>query len=219
MHVDSEPYFIRLWAATTKNRRGSDHPIDAEVAEGIQSLRQSNSRPHDRVFRFRTPRGSTVRRDFAEAGIARVDENGRIVDFHAPRMTFNMLLEQAGVPERRRQELKRHRSSHLTNQVYVDPSCLGLGEAVRKLPRFDDTQIDTQDLVSEGLSASCVVTKRQTGEDHETPQNKANRRVLTPVVATCRNTPKTGEGGILIPSPRLVIDEPSSPQELGEARL
>lgn len=195
VHFDGDRPFLRLRAATTKNRRASDQPIDGEVACVLQELQDKSARPTARVFRERLPRRETVQADFLAAGIARFDDWGRKADFHALRTTYCTMLAEAELPERVRQELMRHRDPRLTNQTYTDPARLRLAEAVSKLPNLSGTQIGTQDLVSTGPNVSSNGTTGQSESICKSLPQSSLRHDLAQTDATRQNGLKNGGGG------------------------
>jgi hypothetical protein len=67
-------------------------------------------------------------------------------------------------------ELARHSDMRLTMKTYTDTAALPLAATVRKLPSFDDTQIDTQTLVAGGqfvLSAGIGLKPIKVGKTIE----------------------------------------------------
>lgn len=89
-----------------------------------------------RVFPGSVPGHHTFRSDLEAAGIRRVDDRGRKVDFHALRVTFITNLYRAGVPQRQAMALARHTDPRLTANIYTDQDALPLAEAVAKLPTY-----------------------------------------------------------------------------------
>jgi len=95
------------------------------------------------------------------AGIAKVDSQGRVVDFHSFRHTFCTNLHRAGVPQREAMELMRHNDPRLTANTYADASLFALRSAVEKLSWTgleDDAQRDAQRNDFDGLLPSLAVT-------------------------------------------------------------
>jgi hypothetical protein len=73
-------------------------------------------------------------RDLKLAGIAKVDERGRVLDVHALRTTFGTLLSKGGVAPRTAQAAMRHADIGLTMGVYCDPRLLDVRGALDALP-------------------------------------------------------------------------------------
>ena len=113
--------------------------------------------PEVLVFPERVPAMKVIRADFKTACIPLEDERGHRVDFHALRMTYITRLQRAGVSPREAMELARHSDMRLTMKTYTDTAALPLAATVRKLPSFNDTQIDTQTLVAGGQFVSPSV--------------------------------------------------------------
>ncbi len=202
LHLDGARPFLRLRAVTTKNRRESDQPIDGEAVEAFQALKREGVGPVERVFRRRLPRRETVQKDFAAAGIPKFDERGRKADFHALRTTYCTMLAEADLPERVRQELMRHRDPRLTNQTYTDPARLRLAEAVERLPRLGDTQIDSQGLVTARRELTPDGTYGPVGDDRKCLPVNSFGRGEAGCDTKCHHDSKTGGGGNRTPVPR-----------------
>ena len=76
-----------------------------------------------------------LRIDLGDAEIPAIDNNGRIVDFHALRTTFVTSLARAGVWPAMAQRLARHSDINLTLNTYTCIQMSELEEAVGRLPR------------------------------------------------------------------------------------
>jgi len=97
-----------------------------------------------------------VQLDLATAGIAKADEQGRTVDFHALRYTFATNLHRSGVSSRIAQQLMRHTDPRLTANIYTDAQALDTAHAVNRLPRLgpNDAAGDACDLGNRCLCTS-----------------------------------------------------------------
>ena len=133
VRLDHAPPYLLLRAATTKGKREDVQPLRADLADALRAARPANARPTDPVFPV-VPGMDVYRRDLAAAGIPYLDDEGRQADFHALRLTFNMLLAQANVPPRTAMELMRHTDIKLTMGAYTDPRLLDTTGAVESLP-------------------------------------------------------------------------------------
>ena len=164
VELDGPCPHIRLKAADEKNRQGNTIPLRRDVAD---ELRQwvarlgSDSRCQSNVLAFEGRRESTnipptmklfnisaelskvLNRDRAVAGIAKEDDRGRVVDFHALRHTFGTNLSKAGVSPRVAQAAMRHSSIDLTMNVYTDPRLLDVQGAIESLPTMTTTSEPT----------------------------------------------------------------------------
>lgn len=82
---------------------------------------------------LRVPTLRTFNLDLERVGIARVDENGRIVDRHSLRACFATRLAQAGMELQHAQKLLRHSDPRLTASLYTKVEISDLDGAVEKL--------------------------------------------------------------------------------------
>ncbi len=134
VHIDAGEPFLSVRRSTTKNHKPAPTPIDTELANELRTIRPLNVAPGQKVFAKLIPRMDKFRADLEAAGIEPADAEGRHIDFHALRMTFQMLLTLNGTAPRVVQELMRHSDMKLTTKTYTDASQLPTGEAIRKLP-------------------------------------------------------------------------------------
>jgi integrase len=75
-----------------------------------------------------------LRADLDIAGIAYVDEAGRVFDFHAFRHTFITGLTRAGVHPKETQTLARHSTIGLTMDRYTHLGIVDAAQAAERLP-------------------------------------------------------------------------------------
>jgi integrase len=140
--------------ADEKNRRGSNIPLRADLADELASwlaerLRdvQEQARQHGEPIPARLPANTPLfnvpsgltrifDRDLAVAGIAKRDERDRVVDVHALRVTFGTHLCAAGIPLRTAQAAMRHSKPELTANIYTDPKLLDVAGAIDALPNL-----------------------------------------------------------------------------------
>jgi Phage integrase family len=122
-------------------------------------MRPVDCRLSDRVF-SKMPRMDQHKEILATAKIDYLECLGRQADFHALRHTFDTNLARAGIPERLRQALMRHKTLRLTNETYTDVRLLPTVEAIGMLPGLEggDSQIDSQNLVTSSQGASEAVS-------------------------------------------------------------
>jgi integrase len=78
-------------------------------------------------------------RDLKRAGITRIGEDGRCVDFHSLRYLFCTMLARR-IPIGTVQLLMRHRDIRLTVNIYRDLSLTDIAEQVLRLPKLIDWQ-------------------------------------------------------------------------------
>ena len=106
---------------------------------------------------------SVERRERNESGFLAVeDDAGRVVDFHALRVSFITALARGGASVRAAQELARHSDPKLTMNVYTS---LGIHDLSNALDALPDTSDDTPQ----------VERLRATGTYDESPKNTPGR--------------------------------------------
>jgi len=160
---------ITLRAMTTKNRRADVIPLSNGAVNAIRPLLSDPPDPSAPVFSNGMPSHHTVTADLERAGIPKIDELGRRVDFHALRKTFITNLQRAGVKRRVAMALARHSDSRMTDGVYTDVEALPFAQALAQLPSLDlvgepegvqinDAQLDAQRL----FTSSHAVTRNGT---------------------------------------------------------
>lgn len=160
LNFEGRQAYLTVRASLSKHRRVDTIPLHPQLAKALRSTRRANCTASDHVFP-KMPRMDQHKRLLAAAKIDYVDSLGRRVDFHALRHTFDTNLARAGVPERLRQALMRHKTFKETNETYTDVRLLPTVEAIGMLPGLeggDITQIDSHDLVTSGQDASQPVS-------------------------------------------------------------
>jgi integrase len=135
--LDHEKPHIIARAATTKNRRQAIIPLHPELIPLLQASK-GPAKPADSVFGFTCCHHAVSSRRFIEdlerAGIRRIDDMGRKLDFHCLRYTFATKLARMGVSQRMAQELLRHSDPRLTANIYTDVTCLPTFDTVAAMP-------------------------------------------------------------------------------------
>ncbi len=135
--LDLEKGTVLIPAAVAKSKRDQSVPLRKELAGWLKEYRWKSVKgePQDPVFpSARFPQIRTFHSDLEAAGIARVDEGGRSVDFHALRGTFITSLAALGLHPRVVQALARHSSMELTMKAYTDLALFDVKGAVEGLP-------------------------------------------------------------------------------------
>jgi hypothetical protein len=100
------------------------------------------------------------------------------------------------VPMRIAMEVMRHSDPKLTAKIYTDAGMLPTWDAVGCLPMFNDTEIDTEELVESGQYPSASVIRSKEIAKSLTVGNEETSRVGTTVVAMGHNPEKTGPARI-----------------------
>ena len=206
LHLDVTNPFYVVPVAKSKSRKEQPRPLHPELATELQKMKSAGKlTPETLVFPDRVPAMKVIRADFKTAGIPLVDERGHRVDFHALRMTYITRLQRAGVSPREAMELARHSDMRLTMKTYTDTAALPLAATVRKLPSFDDTQIDTQTLVAGGQFVSPSVIGLKAIKVGKTIENIDGIHEKSLTVTAGHKSGNGGERGIRTPdtTPRL----------------
>ena len=151
--------FVTVRATVSKNRRADRIPLHPQLARALKAARPADYLACDQVFP-KMPQMDHHKAILAAAKVDYEDSVGRRADFHALRHTFDTNLAVAGIPERVRMLLMRHRTPYLTTETYTDVRLLPTAQAIGLLPwcRVQDSQIDSHELGGSGHSASQPVT-------------------------------------------------------------
>ncbi|MBC8126820.1 MAG: tyrosine-type recombinase/integrase [Gloeobacteraceae cyanobacterium ES-bin-144] len=131
--LDAESPFIKLRAATTKNRKGDEVTIHPELHEELKKLHDASPLPCSRVVKMFAGL-APFKIDLTAAGISFEDGQDRRFDFHAMRMTFNTRMANGNIPTRSCMQAMRHSDEKLTTVVYTDASRLNVAAHVASLP-------------------------------------------------------------------------------------
>jgi integrase len=135
--IDHEKPHIIARAATTKNRRQAIIPLHPELIP-LLAASKGSAKPNTPVFTSTCCHHAVSARrfvaDLEKAGIARIDDMGRKLDFHCLRYTFATKLARMGVSQRMAQELLRHSDPRLTANIYTDVTCLPTFDTVASMP-------------------------------------------------------------------------------------
>lgn len=150
--------------------RAVNLPMLPECAKYLAPLWDSLRSPTDRLFRLSqtglyrsaVPRVHTLVEDLARAGITRVDERGRVADFHSFRYTFCTLLSSRLMIQAV-QRLMRHSTIALTANLYNDLNLTDTGEQLWTLPTI--------------LPPSDVSPGRQDADRAQEREEKEARRI------------------------------------------
>ena len=189
LHLDVAQPFALVRAATTKDRKPAKVELRRQLLAELKKL-QSPGMPSDSlVLAGRMPTTKLMRVHLAAAGIAYVDDQGRRLDFHALRMTFDTNLAIAGVPDAVRMKLMRHKSPRLTMETYTDGEKVPVSGALAKLPEFgclengkQHTEKDTGISVQGGQLVSKPVTSGNGFKGDKTNVNIGESLGLSPLV-------------------------------------
>ena len=127
------PARIVVRAKSAKGRREESVPLPAWLANELSRVALSLE-PSDRVLRVPARAAAALANDLRAAGVTLDDGSGRVVDFHALRVTFITWHALAGTPLTVTQQLARHRDPKLTANVYTALGLADLEKATAALP-------------------------------------------------------------------------------------
>jgi len=194
--LDAPNPFVRVRAATTKNGKPVVMCLHDDVVKALRVLRLPDAAPVEPVFPH-MPRIERFRRDLKKAGIAYVDERGRVGDFHSLRKTFCTNLARAGVASRVAMSLMRHSDRRLTDEVYTDENLLGTGKAIEALPSYTTGLSHRLSQISDagGHGVARRVAGNNGDDVEETPVNIDESRDLAPSGASGREGQNGGSDG------------------------
>lgn len=138
LSLDAKPFrHLILPGEFTKNGGEAKLLLVPSYAEELRAwIQDARKQGGDLLFAVRNEMVKTLKADLAAAGIKYRDEQGRVVDFHALRMTADTMLGLAGVPPRVRMLFMRHSDIRLTMQTYDDSSLYELESAVKALDKL-----------------------------------------------------------------------------------
>jgi integrase len=134
LSLDGPCPFITVRAATSKNKRMANLPLVVDLAVELRNFRDQQEVKVGKVFRLGVPKPKTLRRDLEACGIPYLDDEGRRVDFHALRHTFDTMLNLQKVGPRAIMELMRHSDMSLSQKTYMDTTLIPLAAEMRRLP-------------------------------------------------------------------------------------
>jgi integrase/recombinase XerC len=133
----SGPLPVSVYSPARGQKAGEDHGIPLQVDAARELADWLRAKPAgDLLFPLRGKRPRTarmIRHDLAAAGLRYADGVGRVLDFHALRVCFGVMLAKAGVPLVIAQQLMQHSTPVLTANIYSRVGGELAGE-VAKLP-------------------------------------------------------------------------------------
>jgi len=135
---DFEHLTVTVKAGSSKRKRQDVQALRSDTAVLLQEFFK-NKTPRTKAFsgtykRLTGRTGEMVHRDLADAGIAYVDEAGRVFDFHSLRHQTGSMLARYGVHPRDAQAHMRHSDINLTMRYYTHLRKGAESETVAKLP-------------------------------------------------------------------------------------
>ncbi len=157
------PTFTIL-AEHAKNKERKTLPLQSDLQEMLARYFESCGSPGPSVKALKVPhRLDAFYRDLKAAGIPKIDERGKVLDFHCLRHSFGTRLASLNVPLPVAMNLMRHSDPKLTAKLYVDQAALPLAGSVGLLPSMSNEKWlspdSSLDSVVSGLLESPPVAK------------------------------------------------------------
>ncbi len=132
--LDVDPPTMTIEAAEAKNRTCSRLPIRQDLAAELRVWLPTRQ-PRMPIFPIRNKQIQlALYRDLQDAGIERVNKDGRVIDVHGLRHYFVSALALAGAPVAITTTLARHSDYRLTMSVYTHLGLADLSKAVESMP-------------------------------------------------------------------------------------
>lgn len=158
---------VTVGARASKRRTADTLPLRPELAAALR-VHLRDRLPTAPAFGL--PAGwrswRSIEADLALARIVRVDESGRVVDFHSLRTTLCTWMDRAGISLRTRQEIARHSSAMLTVGTYT---ALRSDDAARALELLPELRIGS-------LAAHSAAATGTDGPSVSADADSANER-------------------------------------------
>jgi integrase len=122
--VDMEQRFVRVRPTTTKNSKSATLPLHSYLIDLLSQWKDKypEAEPTDRIVSIPKSNSSFLKvlnRDLGLAGIAKTDEQGRVIHLHALRHSFVSLLASKGVHPHVLKALARHSRVETTMGFYT----------------------------------------------------------------------------------------------------
>ena len=191
INLAGEKPSVTVRASVSKNHKLACLPLHPVLVGALKEFRPADAAAGDLVFKGLVPRSKVFKGHLKAAKIAKVDSQGRVVDFHSLRHTFCTNLHRAGVPQREAMELMRHNDPRLTATTYTDTSLLSLRSAVQQIA-FSPSLIASLFSGVEGQSLTLPGNGSAKANSSKTIENKGGKslpdaawRVLTKIEKWC----------------------------------
>jgi integrase len=205
-HLDVAQPVAMVRTATTKDREPAKVYLGRQLVAELRKLHSPGMPTNSLALADRMPTMDKMREHLAAAGIPFKDDQGRRLDFHALRGTYDTNLAIAGVSDAVRMKLMRHKSPRLTLETYTDSEKVPVAASLAKMPEFgfgkngkEHTGKDTGILVQGGQSVSSAVTIGNGLNCDKTPVNIGESHGLSPLVLFGHKESNGGERGIRTP--------------------
>jgi hypothetical protein len=142
------------------------------------------------------PRLRAFDQDLKTAGIPKLDERGRVADFHSLRHSCATRLAAENVPLAIAMRLMRHSDPKLTAKAYVDQDSLPLAESIAKLPGMPNgnplSPHSSPVLGAGGDCESLAVASKPSESSSQDSLNELLRRLLSRLGGLGQMAPAVG---------------------------
>ena len=195
---DFDSNVVKLAGRYTKNRKAASIPLKPDFSARLKAF-FSGKLPTAKAFKTPTPghEMQLLRKDLKAAGIAEVDDEGRVFDFHSFRVFYASMLAESGTNPKTAMELLRHSDIRLTMNIYSMAYRESLTAAVDTLP--DLTGGDVQQAKKTGTydtPADAVSRSKFLSDTLSAPSNgKRNSAKLSEIHQDAQNAAKQGIQG------------------------
>lgn len=134
--IDLAAGTVRIRAEHAKNKTSVLLPLHPDLRQALVRYFEALGRPASAVRAFAVPpRLRAFDRDLKAVGIAKIDDQGRVADFHCLRHSCATRLASENVPLPVAMKIMRHSDPKLTAKAYVDQGALPLFRVHRQASR------------------------------------------------------------------------------------
>jgi integrase len=195
-NLASEPPTVTIHAAHAKNKKTETLPINPDLCGLLVEYHRACGSPAQSARALQVPpRLKAFDADLAAAGIPKIDERGKCMDFHCLRHSCASRLAAAGVSLPVAMRLMRHSDPKLTAKSYVDEAVLPMVESVGKIPglnRQKPSPIHSPESVFLGQNGSQAVATKGAGRPTEGALHELLSRILSHLGAGMGMAPEVG---------------------------
>ncbi len=189
--LKTNPPMIRLKANQAKNQKDTVIFLRPDLANDLKP-HLAHKHPTAKAFRMPDKPAKMLAHDLKAAKIDRVDESGRVVDFHALRHTFITTLARNGVHPSTAQRLSRHSTIALTMNRYTHVAAEAEISALSTLPDLSMSALGLKATGTDGMLRAGNRTLASSLPSEDGNQGNPGA-VSAQIVTQQRTTPNTVE--------------------------